>query len=405
MKVIIPGLDLAGNLIYDNDPAGSIALGTSRSSNDPGDADSGPNGWQNWPLLIGAVNIAGATKIVLDLSEFTRGIPVRIDVFSAVGGGGKTLLGTSTVTTGSDPKDRYIVQTALQFVGAPITALATTEDGTSEFSATVKVVSGLDSDGDGMPDDLERAAPITPRPPRSPSIGDRNGDSIADATQANVASIQVPDDGDWFTLVAGSGRTLKDLVGLRTADVARLPGQNQTAPGALRFTLEGGSNPELLALWLSPRATVPTVWHWLDAFGWNRVTGPEVETDGGLWKLSFALPVDPADNDYLIAVGQPYTPPPAPVLTLLPRELQTLPRPIGELVAGVSYEGPAAEPPLQGWVQPLTIAIPTAAPDWLLQTSPDLIDWDTIPNERVTSPTPLIYPSAEPGRFFRWSQP
>jgi hypothetical protein len=420
LKGGMPGVELEGNLIHDNDPAGSIALANARSSNDAGDADTGPNGRQNWPLLLAAANLNGVTAVAFDLSSFARGIPVRVDVFSASGGGGKTLLGTTTVTTGADPEDRYVVSAALQFVGSSITALATTTDGTSEFSSPIKVVSGQDSDGDGLPDALEREVPITPGPggaaplslyqtagAGSPSSGDRNADGIADETQANVASVQIPDDGEWITVATTAGRTLTDVVGLRGMDVAALPDSQQVQPGAVRFTLGGATgSAEPLALWLPPQPATPTVWR-LNGPAWSEITGLQVQPIGALWKVSFTLPVAPMGSDWLLGVGQPVTPLPAPVLTLLPPELQTLERPSTDSPVSLTYDAPVVEPPPQGWVRSLTIVLPAGAANWTLQTSSDLSLWENLPLAPALGATvvTLAYPVNEPARFFRWRQP
>jgi hypothetical protein len=420
LKAAVPGISLAGNLIHDNEPAANIALAVSRPPNDLGDADAGPNGRQNWPLPIAAANLSGATLVVADLTGFARGIPVLLEVFTASGGGGRSLIGSSMVTSGSDPRDRYSISCPLQFAGASIALLATTADGTSEFSPAIKVVSGLDSDGDGLPDALEREVPITPppggrgspgllrpAPAGIPTAGDRNGDGIADETQAEVASVQIPDEGAWVTVAASAGRRLTDVVGLRMIDVAALPGSHQVQPGAVRFNLGGGSGTaEPLALWLPPQPLAPTLW-WQSGSAWVAFDGLRVETVGALWKLSFALPAAPAGSAWMLAVGQPATPLPAPVLTLLPREPQPVGRLPGQSPVGISHDAPAIESPSQDWVQPLTIARPLESSNWTLQSSPDLSLWENITLPPVSGATDILltYPPLDSTRFFRWRSP
>lgn len=389
MKGNVPGLPLAGNLIHDNAPGGSIALANTRSANDSGDADSGPNGLQNWPLLVAAANLtATATNVAFDLSSFPPGIATRVDLFKASGGGGSEWIGSKQVTTGTDPDDRYLVDVALQFVGAEITALATTAGGTSEFAPPVKVVSGADSDHDGVPDALENQVPG--------SQGDRNADGIPDASQAKVSSAGIPDGGDWLTLAAGDSQSLSDLIGLRPSDLPRLPEGFVIQPGALGFRVGGSGSSGPMSLWLSPQASPPTLWI-RSGGGWTALTGVSVQTVGSLWKVSFTLPPDPSDSDRLIAVGQPAPPLTPPVLTLLPREWRPLePAVVG--VEGITPDNSQVVAPQMIWMQPLLISPPPEGGDWRLESSGDLLEWQTEDGEE------LVFP-ASPGRFFRWARP
>jgi hypothetical protein len=385
----VPGLPLAGNLIHDNAPAGSIALANTRSANDSGDADSGPNGLQNWPLLVAAANLsATATNVVFDLSSFPPGIPTRIDLFKASGGGGSEWIGSKQVTTGTDPDDRYLADVALQFVGAEITALATTSGGTSEFSPPVKVVSGADSDLDGVPDAVENQVP-------GAQGGDRNADGIPDAAQSKVSSAEVPG-GGWLTLAAGDSQSLSDLVGLRPADLPRLPEGFLVQPGAVGFRVGGTGSSGPMSLWLPPQASPPTLWI-RGGTGWTPLAGVTVQAVGALWKLTFTLPADPSDGDRLLAVGQAAPPLTPPVLTLLPLEWRPA-DPVLLGVAGIAPDSGQITPPGMIRVQPLLIPRPPQGTDWRLESSADLLDWQTESGEE------LVFP-ASPGRFFRWARP
>src|SRR5207253_2442702 len=80
------GHTILGNAIYGNDGlgidlghAGYNGFGDGVTANDAGDADTGPNGFQNFPVLSSAAS-SGATTTVTDLigrntSEFSAAIP------------------------------------------------------------------------------------------------------------------------------------------------------------------------------------------------------------------------------------------------------------------------------------------------------------------------------------------
>ncbi len=115
--------------------------------NDLGDADDGPNAYQNFPLITSAVsNLNGApgTTTIVGRLNSTPSNDFTIDFYSnpaCVGRPqdfleGKTYLGADTVTT--DGSGNAIINTVLPLVlepGARVTATATDPDGnTSEFS-------------------------------------------------------------------------------------------------------------------------------------------------------------------------------------------------------------------------------------------------------------------------------
>lgn len=137
------GIALGGNFIYNSNPKiASIKLANSAKINDPGDVDSGPNGIQNWPYLAKARNQSGNTMIAVDLSLFKKDTKVRVDFFRRAGGGGDLPISTNILFTGTKTSDIYTVSAPLQSVGTEIVALATTLEGTSQFSAPVTVVAG-----------------------------------------------------------------------------------------------------------------------------------------------------------------------------------------------------------------------------------------------------------------------
>jgi parallel beta-helix repeat protein len=106
------------------------------TANDPGDADTGPNGLQNAPVVTTARPTAVTGTIGTKPST-----AARIQVFSASAGGRETyaLLGEHTVTTdGAGAAAFSIPVTATE--GGSVVATATTSDGTSELSAPALVL-------------------------------------------------------------------------------------------------------------------------------------------------------------------------------------------------------------------------------------------------------------------------
>lgn len=126
------GIDLTGGT---QDAVGNTA-------NDPGDADSGPNGLQNKPLITSAKkNATGKIVITGKLSSaLARAFKVQFYANSS-GNEGKRFIGEKAVTTDSSSGSvsfKFSAKGAA--LGQKITATATGLEGTSEFSAPKKVV-------------------------------------------------------------------------------------------------------------------------------------------------------------------------------------------------------------------------------------------------------------------------
>lgn len=132
------GIDLANS----NGPAGVTA-------NDAADSDSGPNNFQNFPVLSQAVTNGSATTVSGSLSS-TASASFIIEFFSnatgdASGNGeGQTYLGTTTATTnGSGAASFTVDDLPATTIGHKITATASRDHGgyysTSEFAANVTV--------------------------------------------------------------------------------------------------------------------------------------------------------------------------------------------------------------------------------------------------------------------------
>jgi hypothetical protein len=111
------------------------------TANDPGDGDAGPNGLQNFPVLVQAIPDGGTLRVKGRLNSALNG-NYTLEFFSVPScdasnyGEGQTSLGTTTVTTddGGDANFDVTLTTSLP-AGSFITATATSVSGsTSELS-------------------------------------------------------------------------------------------------------------------------------------------------------------------------------------------------------------------------------------------------------------------------------
>lgn len=399
---------LAGNLLHDNSARGSIALAARRTASDPGDADSGPNGLQNWPLILGAYNRDGLTRVAVDLSSFKRDVVVRLDVFRAAGGGGDVWLAATNVVTGQAPKDRWLLSVPLVLVGSQLTLLATTLEGTSEFSPIAPVYSGVDSDGDGIPDALERGnrARATASLANA-ATGDVNADGVPDAEQASVVSVQLTGQDSWITLAVPTGQRLTDVVALSPTDLPRGFAGQTVFPGALRFTREvAAAAAEPAQLWFEGRSPTPALW-WSDGVTWTPLRNVSWQAQGNLTRGTLTLPATGAGAAGWIAITEPTPARPAPAITVWGPELRSLGREVTREVGGLS-DVPGVDDGAflarLGWVVPVDIAWPDDGRALRLETSVDLSWWEEVPAwpNLETGLGSLSWPAEDRARFFRW---
>ncbi|HEX2906338.1 MAG TPA: right-handed parallel beta-helix repeat-containing protein, partial [Phototrophicaceae bacterium] len=152
------GVTITGNAIYGNQHAtlpdygpGIDLLPEGTTLNDAGDADTGPNNLQNFPMLTSAETQASNLVVSGTLDTVPAATAYRLDFYAndecdvSGYGEGQTPLGNTNVTisaSGDTPFNLTLPVTVA--AGKFITATATAPDGsTSEFSACVPVVSGI----------------------------------------------------------------------------------------------------------------------------------------------------------------------------------------------------------------------------------------------------------------------
>ena len=184
------GNPIRGNSIYANGGLGIDLNADGVTPNDALDADSGPNGLQNFPVLTSAVRNAGVTNISTTLNSVAN-TSFAIDFYASTAadgsgfGEGQTYLGSSNGTTDANGMLTVNFGTATPVaLGSFITATATllSAGNTSEFSAALGAVTNFVWDG---------------------SAGDQNW-----FTAANWTPDGVPGPGDSATLDISSAITL-----------------------------------------------------------------------------------------------------------------------------------------------------------------------------------------------------
>ncbi len=193
------GLSIFGNELG-IDLQGRVSNSFQVLQNDPCDADEGPNGLQNYPVLTTAESAGGATTMAGTLDS-TPGTQFRIEFFSSPScdpsgnGEGRTFIGATNVTTAAGPCIVFPPPQPLAFgamvqpavaVGQFITATATGPNGnTSEFSGCVQVTGtgpvATVTPGSGATPSATGPAPTrTPAPENCYDCIDNDGDGKVD---------------------------------------------------------------------------------------------------------------------------------------------------------------------------------------------------------------------------------
>lgn len=136
-------VSILGNHIYSNDGLGIDLLQDGVTPNDPGDADTGPNGLQNFPVLT-SVNASNGFLEIAGTLNSAASTTYRIEFFytspldpSGYGEGG-FFIGFTNVTTDANGNAAFNSSVPQNAFGRQITATATDPSGnTSEFSAGI----------------------------------------------------------------------------------------------------------------------------------------------------------------------------------------------------------------------------------------------------------------------------
>jgi CSLREA domain-containing protein len=137
------GNRILSNSIFSNDGLGIDLGADGPTANDPGDVDTGANELQNKPVLSSAKKSATGTTTVRGTLDSTPERNFKVQLFSNPEGGnqGKTLLGSVTVSTNGTGDASFSFSTKKRIgLGQNITSTATGAYGTSEFSASRRVV-------------------------------------------------------------------------------------------------------------------------------------------------------------------------------------------------------------------------------------------------------------------------
>jgi len=149
---------IRGNAIWDNgglgiDLAPSV-LGNGITANDTGDADTGPNGYQNYPVIT-SVTIANGRALVSGtlnsriLSSYTLDFYGSTTVDSSGDGEGRVYLGTTAVNSDANGDATFSISVTPSALSRYVTATATSLDGTSEFARAAILPSSVHFNGDG----------------------------------------------------------------------------------------------------------------------------------------------------------------------------------------------------------------------------------------------------------------
>ncbi len=218
------------NAIFRNSIFSNSALGIdldgddSVTANDAGDADSGANNLQNFPVLTYAGGDGAVATVVEGTLNSTASTTFRIEFFSntacdASGNGeGRSFIGSTSVTTNASGNKTFSAAfTTTAPVGDWVTATATDPDNnTSEFSACEQVVEDTDVDDDGVSNSSDNC-PAAANAGQADSDGDGTGDACEDCGGLAV------------TIDGTSGNDV--LTGTAGADVIHGRGGNDTING------------------------------------------------------------------------------------------------------------------------------------------------------------------------------
>lgn len=168
---VVRGNRITGNggaaLDLEPDPSSAGDVGEAEP-NDAGDLDQGPNGLVNRPDLA-AAEAAEVLAVVVGTVSGRAGVAHTIDVYASPGcdpsgyGEGARWLGEASVVPDASGVGLLLaVLTEPVQLGEAITATATSDEGTSEFSACVGATLPAGEADDPAPGDAPSAGPVAP---------------------------------------------------------------------------------------------------------------------------------------------------------------------------------------------------------------------------------------------------
>lgn len=297
---------ISGNRIHDN---GGLGIDLNRdgvTANDTGDTDTGANGRQNSPVIIG-VRHSGNTVMVEGSLETKPGIGADIELFQSPScdqsgyGEGATPRGTVHIdSTSAGPTFWQTTLSAQGTAGGVWTATATTAEGTSEFSKCGATLGSWQSIGGGLvggpaitattpqaatvvvhglDNQLWRSDSADPSSPWSSwtPLGGivRSSPAVAgNASGALVAVVRGADDALWTRDLRSNASTWTSLGGLTHDSPALVDAGN----GALYLFIRGADN----ALWYTtkPADGKWTAWKTL---GGTLTSAPAVTVSGSIY--------------------------------------------------------------------------------------------------------------------------
>jgi hypothetical protein len=192
------GNAILGNSIHSNTELGTDLANDGADTNDAGDADTGANNKQNYPVVAAAES--GSTYVQGTLNS-TASTAFRLEFFSSPAcdvsgkGEGKIFLGaTSATTNGSGNTSFAAVFSTTAPIGDQVTATATDpSNNTSEFSACRQVTVGTDADGDGILNPSDNCPTIP-----NANQADADSDGIGNLCDTETGIAGVADCGDGF---------------------------------------------------------------------------------------------------------------------------------------------------------------------------------------------------------------
>jgi parallel beta-helix repeat protein len=191
---------LVGNSIYNNSGLGIDLGGDGITPNDPGDADTGPNNLQNFPVLTAAES--GSSLLVSGTLNSAANTTYTIDVYASQAadpsgyGEGQYYLGTTTVTT--DASGNVSFAAAFSAAALPggvvpagwfVSATATDPgNNTSEFSADVQAAASAPAFTQAITQSLQSTINTS----STPAVTLQATPDTAAAVAAAIAGVTVP---------------------------------------------------------------------------------------------------------------------------------------------------------------------------------------------------------------------